>query len=218
MSDQEMKIRFSPLADAHFVVGDASPLRESQKRPSHLPRLCLLNQIHGIQGYQVDFQNYQERREGDWHYTHESGVGLGIFVADCTAILIAGTNRQGSFVAAIHAGWRGTAAGIIQQCLEKTKPSGKFWAWLSPSICSHHFEIDQAVIDQFPHTISDFLRKNRPGHFLFDLKSYQIQILKEYGASVWNSPLCTYEQEPFFSYRKSKGNLKGRHLAWICLN
>src|SRR5690606_2483279 len=83
--------------------------------------------------------------DGDWIATTERELPIAIAVADCTAILLHGVMSSGqAFVSAVHAGWRGTAAGIIQNVVREIEPQ-ELKAWLSPSICQNHFEVGDDV-------------------------------------------------------------------------
>lgn len=210
----EIKKELCSGVSAHFVVSDATGFRE---RGAFLPgeqALRTTTQVHGAEGAIVtsDFNI----PEGDWLATYEKNLALGVFVADCTAILITGLSAKGRFVAALHAGWRGTAKGIIQRALEKINPDpSSCVAWLSPSISQNHFEVGQEVVEALSAE-SKYLKPSKPGYYFYDLKAYQKDELKRLGLSFIDYPLCTYEQPEFFSYREKQGSLDARHLAWVC--
>jgi YfiH family protein len=210
---------FAPDQAANFSLIDAQAFRSPLNHPPFgLKAWVSLKQVHGAAGVHQDILDLKHQVEADWHYTYDRGLGLAIFVADCTAILLRGKNQRGDFVAAIHAGWRGTAAGIIEEALEKLLPSDSLYAWLSPSICQKDYEVDESVVQQFSSGILPFIRESRPRHYFLDLKSYQIELLKKFKAKVWSSSLCTFCQPEFFSYRRSKAKLENRHFAWIALS
>lgn len=169
------------------------------------------HQVHGIEGVYTD---HEEPKEADWLWTHHKHTPVGVFVADCTAILISGRNAGGNFVASVHAGWRGSALGIIEEAVRKLNPLGKWKAWLSPSICQDHFEVGGDVLIAFGSSIEGYLKEGRPGCYLFDLKAWQRDELQRYGGEVVMSSLCSWEQPEFYSYRQGKAMGK-RHLAWI---
>jgi copper oxidase (laccase) domain-containing protein len=143
------------------------------------------------------------------------GCKIGVLVADCSAILISGPSRSyGNLVGAIHAGWRGTAKGIIASAISSLDLS-HFRAWISPSICQEHFEVGAEVVRAFSDEYSEFAKEIGNGKFLFDLKAAQISELKKQGAEVFASSLCNFCQPEFVSYRRARGSLTERHLAWI---
>ncbi|MBN8555514.1 MAG: polyphenol oxidase family protein [Deltaproteobacteria bacterium] len=182
-----------------------------------------LKQVHGSHGHCLSSSlSVPENLEGDWFWTGEENMKLGISVADCTAILISGKNSIGNFVAAIHAGWRGTADKIIEKALDELKPEGEFFAWLSPSICQEHFEVGAEVIGALGDEAWPFTKiseKSTPAaeKFYLALKGFQKFKLNKYsGIRISESSLCTYCQPEFYSYRRDKDlRRKLRHLAWI---
>jgi len=210
--------RFAPEQKAQFSLIDAVPYRSPmEKAPFGLKSWVTLKQVHGVEGVHQTIDSLQHQVQADWHYTHDLELGLAIFIADCTALLMRGKNANGEFVAALHAGWRGTAAGIIEKAMEEISPMGELYVWLSPSICQKHYEVSESVIEKFPKTITPFLWPSRPKHYYLDLKAYQRSLLQGYASKVWSSPLCTFCQPEFFSYRRSESKLDRRHFAWVAL-
>ena len=183
---------------------------------------AILKQVHGIQGWERTEANCRERLEGDWHYTHERDLPLVICVADCTAILLEGKNERGPFVAALHAGWRGTAAGIIENAIEVLKiravQTREIRAWLSPAICQKHFEVGPEVIDAFGADGRDFSSTGRGDRRHLDLKGLQKRRLENAGVTVELSPLCTFCEESFISYRRDGPALTRRMAFSITQN
>ena len=86
--------------------------------------------------------------EADAAYTREPNTPLVIMTADCLPILLCDT--EGTEVAAIHAGWRGLAHGVIENTLKhfSAKPEN-ILAWLGPAIGPSAFEVGQDVYDAF---------------------------------------------------------------------
>lgn len=195
------------------------------------PDVFHLKQVHSADGVLIHRnQNPSElaRKEGDWIVSFNPQVSLGIKVADCTAILGEGRAENGDFILAIHAGWRGTASGVIENCLQSlAKVSGKpgnLRFWLSPSICQKCFEVGGEVLEALGADSKNFAHKKSSASdkekYLLDLKGFQFKKLKSLGASeVFSNPLCTFCQPDFISYRRAKGSLKTseRHWATITL-
>ncbi len=175
--------------------------------------VCTLNQVHGDEGYEVQ-ETFHSKPEGDWLWTQKPNLKIGVYVADCTALFLSGKRSGMPFVAAIHAGWRGTAKGIIEKALETLSPDS-CKAWLSPSICQEHFEVGGEVLGALGNGVQKFSKSVSDNKFLLDLKAFQIERLQKLGVGVRHSSLCNYCQWDFVSYRRSRGNLSSRHLAWI---
>ena len=101
-----------------------------------------------------------------------------------------------------------------EKAFEEIEP-GSVSAWLSPSISQKKYEVSEEVLRALGEKVEDFIESSRPGHFYLDLKSFQKSKLTRLGAITWCNPLCTFEQQEFFSYRQKQGALEARHLAWI---
>lgn len=207
-----MNLSCFEFSEASFSVGHFDP-----------DRLLTIRQTHGATGAIVDSRMLPDSEEGDWLATYDADVAIAIKVADCTAILMEGESSQGPFVAGIHAGWRGTASGVIEACLKRLFPEGPIRAWMSPSICANHFEVGEDVLQALGSESEAFaIRTKNPGKYLLDLKKFQSQKLHALlpkDSKVFESSLCTACQSEFFSYRRAKGNLKKneRHYASIRL-
>ncbi len=153
--------------------------------------------------------------------TNRAGVFLAVSVADCTPILIYDAVHQA--IAAVHAGWRGTAKSVLYKTLLKmnevfgTKGKDCF-AFIGACICGEHYEVGAEVAAHFPTEVKQYDASR--GKFLLDLKAANQLQLEAFGvptAHIEVSPHCTYEEhDRFFSFRRSKGKT-GRMFALIGL-
>lgn len=143
-----------------------------------------------------------------------------VLTADCLPLLIC--NKQGSHVAAIHAGWRGLSNGIIEATLSAlNQPMDNLLVWLGPAIGPQKFEVGKDVYDAFvmkhPESESAFT-PHTEGKWLANLYELAKIRLKQQGISqIYGGDFCTYTQDDlFFSYRRDKGKT-GRmaSLIWI---
>jgi YfiH family protein len=93
--------------------------------------------------------------EGDGMVTAAAGIALGIFTADCVPILMVDEERR--IVAALHAGWRGTLAGIADAGVHAMVALGarpaSIRAALGPSIGLCCFEVDAALAETFAREV-----------------------------------------------------------------
>ncbi|MDH5353236.1 MAG: peptidoglycan editing factor PgeF [Gammaproteobacteria bacterium] len=142
-----------------------------------------------------------------------------VMTADCLPILLC--NREATEVAAVHAGWRGLADGIIEKTLDKMNSGcGQLLAWIGPAISQPRFEVGDEVREIFarnnPAAEARFIA-NRPGHWLCDLPGLALDILAHQGVnSVKLSGLCSFEDETrFFSYRREKVTGRMASMIWI---
>jgi len=176
-----------------------------------------LKQVHGSVGMRVSSGVVQKGSEGDWLWTTEPGFTIGIQVADCTAVLVYGRRKTGEeFVAALHAGWRGTAKKIFEIFYNEVQPQ-EWIAWLSPRICQNHFEVGPEVLQNLGEGSKAFAKPGVKDRHYLDLGALQKVQLEALGAKVIVHPLCTYHQPEFFSYRRSAQLETGRHFAYISL-
>ena len=109
-----------------------------------------LNQSHS----NISIELPSDDRDADASYTTHNKVVCSIRTADCMPLLI--TDEEGSFVAAIHAGWRGLASGIIENTLKKINAKGKFIVWIGPHISQEFFEVGAEVRNIFLENDSSF--------------------------------------------------------------
>ncbi len=142
--------------------------------------------------------------------TDRPGIAVAIGTADCGPILFA--DAEARVVAAAHAGWRGTLAGIAEATIEAMVAKGaqrkRIVAVLGPTISQANYEVGVDVHERFvaddPHTARLFKPSGQPGHFLFDLPAAIVARLTRAGIAASKLDLCTYgEPQRFFSYRRS---------------
>ena len=86
--------------------------------------------------------------KADAAYTVQKNVVCAVMTADCLPLLI--TNTEGTCVAAIHAGWRGMADGILENTIKKlpVKPESLL-VWLGPAIGAEVYEVGEEVYHAF---------------------------------------------------------------------
>jgi YfiH family protein len=155
----------------------------------------------------------------DAQITNIPGVFLAVSIADCTPVLIHDTKNNA--VAAIHAGWRGTAAKIVENALQLMNKNygtnGKDCkAFIGACISLQNFEVGDEVAKNFDAAFKKFDAQKQK--WLVDLKKANEQQLLHFGLTKENveiSDLCTVENNnTFFSHRKEKG-VTGRMMAVI---
>jgi YfiH family protein len=152
--------------------------------------------------------------EGDAIVTNRPGLSISVRTADCYPILLADARNRA--VAAIHAGWRGTAAQIVRKTLEKmstefgTSP-GDVYAAIGPGIGVCCYEVGKEVARRFgssDRTHLDLASENRKQLEAAGVPSSNIEALG----------VCTFcDAERFFSYRRDKEN-PGRMTSFIRIN
>ncbi|WP_367605660.1 peptidoglycan editing factor PgeF [Legionella sp. W05-934-2] len=160
-----------------------------------------LHQTHST--HVVDATHNQDN-QADASITRQPNQILAILTADCLPIIL--TNKTGTEIAAIHAGWRGLCDGIIENTLKKMHSNANDCiAWVGPAICGHCFEVGDEVCDQFklnyPFSPRYFFKQQKWHIHLDELAAH---ILRLNGVmSIQKSKLCTFEQKNlFYSYRR----------------
>jgi YfiH family protein len=167
-----------------------------------------LKQVHGTGVVQLPGPINQE---ADASLTTTPGVVCVVKTADCLPILV--TNQLGQEVAAIHAGWRGLVAGVIEATFAKMVSHPEHClAWIGPSISQAHFEVGPEVRGAFLERHPDFspaFIKNQRDHYQANLAWMAEQILQKIGVQkIDQSGLCTYADSRFYSYRRNPGEVR----------
>ena len=153
--------------------------------------------------------------DADGLFTQSAGVVCIAMTADCLPVLL--TNIQGTQVAAVHAGWRGLANGIIENAVGKF--DGEVMAWIGPAIGAQAFEVGKDVVDAFisveSKAIEAFSQTEQEGKWLADMNRLVTQRLNRVGVTqVYYSGLCTFKNaRRFYSYRRD--GVTGRQATFI---
>jgi YfiH family protein len=184
-----------------------------------------LQQVHGSATVYADGSVTQPL--ADAAYTDQPGIACAVMTADCLPLLLC--DKQGQQVAAIHAGWRGLAAGVIESAVDCFEAApGQLLAWLGPAISQEYFEVGEEVREQFlskasaadkPAVEAMFVASAQgSGHFLADLYGLAKIRLSALGISaIYGGNTCCYKDaRRFFSYRREA--VTGRMVSIIYKN
>jgi YfiH family protein len=205
----------------HTVDDTASVIRNRQRLLSalQLPRQpTWLKQVHG--SGVIDAGALNGPAEADASYTHRSGPVCSVMVADCLPVLLCA--RDGSCVAAVHAGWRGLAAQVIAACVACLQCSAdNLLVWLGPAIGPQAFEVGPEVRDvflQLDQGNKECFVAGQGDRWLADIYALARRQLKTLGiTAIYGGDRCTVsESEWFFSYRRDGSN-SGRMASLIWL-
>jgi len=159
--------------------------------------------------------------EADAAVTSVPGVVLAILTADCLPVVFAA--RDGSEVAAAHAGWPGLSQGMLEATLAAMRaPADALVAWIGPCAGPAHYEVGRNVFDAFverdPGAAAAFA-PTRPGHWLADLPALARRRLVAAGmpaAAIHGGELCTISDPArLFSHRRDGRSGRIATLAWI---
>ena len=184
-----------------------------------------VKQVHGTKVLHLSSDIVNAKPEADAIYTQRPNVVCGIQTADCLPVFF--SNRQGSEIALAHAGWRGLAAGVLENTLEKfIAEREEIVVWFGPAIGQCHFEVGEEVRALFlektdpdftSQVVSAFKPGKVPGKWMADL--YMLAQARLNAAGVFNisgGGLCTYcDTAGFYSYRRDKDTGRLSSLIWI---
>ena len=178
-----------------------------------------LTQTHSTKVIELPFTG--SNVEADAVYTQQANQVCLVMTADCLPVLF--FNKEGTEVAAAHAGWRGLCDGILEETVAKFKcPTSDIIAWLGPAIGPTAFQVGEEIIEQFCAFDSNAKLAFTPdlttsGKFLGNLYQLATQRLNKLGITeISGGGHCTYtEQDKFFSYRRDKQTGRMASLIWI---
>ena len=200
--------------DARAVAANRAHL----ERALHLPAApCWLEQVHGTRVVEATAGWQVPRADAVW--TAQSGRVCAVMVADCLPILL--RDSEGRCMAAIHAGWRGLADGIVTKTLQRLNvwhPKRRWQAWLGPCIGPDAFEVGddvrQAFIQRWDDSEQAFTAHDS-NRWLADLALLaRIQLRQQGVHEIWGGRWCTFNDPArFFSYRRD--SVTGRMAALI---
>ena len=134
-------------------------------------------------------------------------------------------DHEGSFVAAVHAGWRGAVADIMGVSVRAITarlnvPATKMVAAIGPCIGAEQFQVGREVLDAANQLLpaAQFYSEQTADRGFFDLRAFIQKRLEDLGiAQVEQVPGCTYSDVgAYFSHRKEQGNT-GRQMSVIAL-
>ncbi len=179
-------------------------------------RLLLMRQVHGAVVLRAPWEGTPE---ADAALADEPGLFLGIATADCLPVLLVDPARGA--VAAAHAGWRGTAAGVAARTVETLLASGSrphdLAVAIGPGIGSCCYEVGEEVRDAFVGGEAYF-RPGPRGRPHLDVRAANVSQLRDAGVSadrIHHVDECTScRPDLYYSYRRD-GKGTGRMMSFI---
>jgi len=178
-----------------------------------------LEQVHGVRVIEASAAVVRPSADGAWTATPE--VVCAVMTADCLPVVLA--DRAGTRVAAVHAGWRGLADGVIETAVDALGlPPARLQAWLGPCIGPRGFMVGAEVRERFLDLAAEdaqaFLPASQPARWLADLAALGRSRLRRCGLNaVAGVGGCTWSDPVrFFSHRRD-GAATGRMatLVWL---
>ena len=205
-------------SDARGYAREAVLTNRARLR-AHLPaEPRWVKQVHGVRV--VDAAQVGDAVvEADASFADDHRIVCAILVADCMPVLFC--NRQGTRVAAAHAGWRGLAAGVLEATIDASglDPEDTI-AWIGPAIGPARFEVGDNVRDAFvahDSASGTAFEAHDHGKWHADLPALARMRLQARGVrDVFESGLCTASDAArFYSYRRDGVTGRMAALIWI---
>jgi YfiH family protein len=201
--------------------GEASrpltPQRKAFAAALELPAesLTVLGSVHGRKVARVDAPAGVVTG-CDGLVTDRPGLPLLATFADCYPVLLFDPVHPA--LALVHSGWRGTAAGVVGEALDRLREEygsrpEELLAGLGPGICGRCYEVGEEVAAAFP---AEHLAPGRDGRFLLDLRSALHGQLEAAGVppvQIHDLPFCTKETPELASHRRSPDGSRCACLA-----
>ena len=175
-----------------------------------------LNQVHGVEV--VDAASCTCVPNADASFTHQKNVVCVTMTADCLPVLLC--DKQGTVVAAVHAGWRSLCDGVIEATVKNMQVSPEnLMAWLGPAIGPQAFEVGGEVRAAFiaKDAQSEIAFAPHGDKWLGDLYLIAKQRLANSRVNaVYGGGECTYSQaERYFSFRRDGVTGRMASLIWL---
>lgn len=179
--------------------------------------LVTARQVHGV--HVVRACEVAESTEADALWLQRGDCGgrvVGVFTADCVPVLL--VDRQCRVAAAVHSGWRGTAANIVARTVEtltaRDIAAADLLAAIGPCIGLDAFEVGPEVADAFDDR---FVRRTdaRPHVDLRGVVREQLRTAGLHDTSIEDVGRCTFSaSDRYYSYRRD-GAGTGQQLSFV---
>jgi YfiH family protein len=178
-----------------------------------------LEQVHGNKVIRAD--EVTSKPKADASYTAKPNVICAVLTADCLPILLC--DSLGTKVAAIHAGWRSLAGGIIEKTIKELNIQGsECMVWFGPAIGPEKFEVGLEVYEKFlqhDEQAKSAFKKTNKNKWLANIYLLAKQRLLSCGVeNIYGGDFCTFtNREKFFSYRRDGETGRMSSLIWLNL-
>lgn len=212
---------FASLNLGSHVGDDSNAVSENRLRlrtALALPRDPVwLNQVHGHAV--VEATAHDAPPTADASFSRSPGQACVVLTADCLPVLLC--DRDGTRVAAAHAGWRGLAGGVVESALRAMAVApDRVLAWLGPAIEQDMFEVGPEVREQFVARSVDnshAFQPNARGRWQADLYDLARRELARLGVTqVFGGGFrCHADRDRFYSYRRDGTTGRMATLVWM---
>jgi polyphenol oxidase len=162
-------------------------------------RLATASQVHGarVLVHEPGWDGWLRGSNADGHLAMARGTALGVTIADCVPVFLA---HPSGAVAALHSGWRGTAARIVEHgviaMVQRGCPASELYLHLGPAICGRCYEVS-------PEVVRELTGQTVATPTTVDLRAIITDQARALGVRhISQSPSCTRcDNNRFFSHR-----------------
>ena len=214
---------FASLNPATHVQDDVNVVLENRaiiKQMLNLPSEPVwLEQVHSNIVTNLNlpgFKNLEGLEVADASFTSQSGIVCAVLTADC--LPLAFCSKDGTKIAAVHAGWKGLFAGIITNTVNALE-TNDLLVWLAPAIGAERFEVGSEVRELFIGKNPEFaaaFKPHAPQKYLADI--YKIARIELTGlgiTKIYGGEFCTVSNaKRFYSYRRDNSTGRMATLIW----
>ncbi len=194
--------------------------RDRVRRHLGATHLVGARQVHGVAVEHVTGPWPGPTPAADALITTVPGVAVGVITADCTPVLLAGTGVVG----AVHAGWRGAVAGVLEATVAAMQAAapGPIAAVIGPCIRQPSYEVTADLRDSvLAHNPAHaaFFADGRSGHWQFDLAGYCAARLHGTAVTILDADTLALP-DLFWSHRRrtlAGGGAIGHQISAIVL-
>lgn len=193
-----------------------------------------LSQVHGAVVHEVDgsVPRVADRTGAipvaDGAVTDRPGLVLAVLTADCLPVLLA--DADGRVIGSAHAGWRGLAAGILEEtvaAMRRRCSQARLRAWIGPAIHQSRYEVGDdvrsAILGSYDFGGSSalfaetFQPSRAPGKWMFDLPGLAILKLERIGVTVlpYPTPCTAANPDLFWSFRRDRSGGRTAGCVWL---
>ena len=175
-----------------------------------------LEQTHSAKIISLEDNDYQST--ADASCTTLKHLVCAVMTADCVPVLFC--NKEGTKIAAIHAGWRGICTGIVENSINVFTRPETVLAWIGPCISNEYYEVGEDVYSgclNHSMLLKPAFEKKDDTHWHADLGKMVRILLENAGiGSIYECKLCTYARNDlFFSYRRDGITGRTASMIWM---
>lgn len=169
------------------------------------PEWATMHQVHGSAVVEVSHPG--PAGEADALWTSVTALPLAVFTADCFPVVL----QTSTAVGIAHAGWRGTAGGVVAALRTAMGEAGfaPQRAFVGPGIGPCCFEVGDEVARQFPENAAQTTWGARSVDLVGSIRA---QVA---GIEVWSGGVCTMHDRGWFSHRSNGTPRRQAALAWV---